>query len=177
MDLHRQLKQLIENTVGLLRLLQACLHSFAQRLDLAGKVSLNRLVVLAWGVVGVSHEELNDVVHPRADGCASLVDLVKVDKGAVQGECARVDELRDRGAEAVGVADVLEAFLWLDELEVSRGRDYRELAWSFENEHVRARHARARARTDVPRIDTAMGAGTRTSADGNAYDVLHSSGQ
>ena len=96
------------------------------------EVALDGRVVLLGGVVLVAHEQLHDVVHPGPHGRAPLVDLVKVDKGLVQGERAGVDELHDRRAEAVGVADVLEGCLWLDELKVGRCRDYRKLAWCYE---------------------------------------------
>ena len=121
-------------------------------------------------------EELDDVVHARADGRASLVDLVEVDEGLVECERARVDELHDRRAEAVWVADVLEAFFGLDELEVGRGRDYRKLACRC-GEGVSMYVTWTCMRIDIPRMDTAMGAGTSTSADGNAYDVLRSLSQ
>ena len=128
--LHRQLEQLVENAVCLLCLLEARLHCSAQRLDLAREVPLDRLLILARGVVGMSDEQLDDVVHARAERRAPLVDLVEIDEGAVQSEGTRVDELRDRRAEAVWVADVFETIGWPHEFEVGGRRDEGQLSYS-----------------------------------------------
>ena len=79
------------------------------------------LLVLMRGVVRMTDKQFYDIVDTRTDGGAALVDLVEIDKGLVQRDRSRVDELYDSGAETVRVTNVLEALPRLHEFEVGRG--------------------------------------------------------
>lgn len=125
--LHRQLEQLVEHRVRLLRLLETRLDRLAQRRDLVGQVPLDGKLILARSVVLVADEQLYDVVYSRAYSGAALVYFVKVDEGLVERERAGIDELHDRCAEAVGVSNMLEPIGGLNELEVRCGRYESEL--------------------------------------------------
>ena len=127
-DLHSQLEQIVESAMRFLCPVKTRLDSITERLDLVRQVSFQREVVFRRGAVRMSNEELHDAIHPRAHRGAELVDLVEVGKGAVERERAGVDELDDRRAEAVGVANVLVAAGACDKLEVGRGRYEGELA-------------------------------------------------
>ena len=172
MDLHRQLQQLVENAICFLSLVQACLHRPTQRLDLIGEMPLYDLLVLTRGVVRMTDKQFYDIVDTRTDGGAALVDLVEIDEGAIQSQCAGVDELCDCGAKTIRIADVLESICGPHEFEVGRSGDKGELPCPQE----RISESSLNCVRDVvwcpPRIETAIGAGSNTSAEGNAYDVL-----
>ena len=112
MDLHSEVEKVVEDGICLLRLLETGRNCLLKLRDLARKERLDVRVHLCLAAGAFARKKSNNVVDARLDACTALLHFVEVGITLLERDGTLVDELVDRGAEAVRILNLLETIAW-----------------------------------------------------------------